>query len=45
MLPENPNDVPKVAEKIALWFAWLVVIGGVLLSLGMLLLHEHGPHG
>ncbi len=45
MSPEtsDSNAEPKAAEKMAEWFVWLVVVGGALLGLGMLLLHEFGP--
>lgn len=34
----------QFVERLALWFVWLVVIGGSLLGIGMLLLHEFGTH-
>jgi len=45
MSQEKQVDKTRFVEKIAIWFVWLVVIGGGLLGIGMMLLHEFGPHG
>lgn len=45
MLEKKPFNESLFVERIAMWFVWLVVIGGGLLGIGMLLLHEFGPHG
>jgi len=44
MLAQKPFDESRFIEKLALWFVWLVVIGSGLFGIGLLLLHELGPH-
>ncbi len=45
MNEKKPFNESRFIEILALLFVWLVVVGGGLLGLGMLLLHEYGPHG
>jgi len=45
MSEQQSFNESRFVERIALWFVWLVVLGGSLLGIGMLLLHELGPHG
>lgn len=44
MLVQKPFDESRFIEKLALWFVWLVIIGGGLFGIGLLLLHELAPH-
>lgn len=45
MNEQKPFNESRFIEILAMWFVWLVVVGGGLLGIGMLLMHEFGPHG